>query len=65
MAKTKRKKRFPKRELNMWVKTRSTWNHNEWLGLLDDLRGQGFEEWTDCPNGQDEIGLYIENKRTS
>jgi hypothetical protein len=65
MAKTKCKKRFPKRELNMWVKTRSAWNHNEWLGLLDNLRGQGFIEWTDSPGGQNEIGLYIENKRAS
>ncbi|MFT5126570.1 MAG: hypothetical protein ACI8W8_000165 [Rhodothermales bacterium] len=65
MAKKKRKKRFPKSELNGWVKTRSTWNHDEWLGLLDDLRGQGFDEWTDSSDGQEEIGVYIETKRAN
>jgi hypothetical protein len=59
----KRKKRFPKKELNSWVKKRSSWNHDEWLALLDELRSQGFEEWTDNTDGQDEIGRYIESKR--
>lgn len=65
MTKKKRKKRFPKSELNSWVKARSTWNHEEWLGLLDDLRGQGFAEWTDSSDGQEEIGAYIETKRAN
>ena len=65
MANSKRKKRFPKRELNMWVKTRSAWNHDEWLVLLTGLRAQGFDEWTDSTAGQEEIGVYIEHKRVS
>ena len=64
MPKAKRKKkRFPKRELNTWVRKKTCWDHSEWLNLLDDLREAGFEQWTDDPEGQDAIGLYIETKR--
>ena len=61
--KTKAKKRFPKKELNTWVKSHDEWNHDQWLALLEDLRGQGFEDWTDSSEGQDSIGLYIESKK--
>jgi hypothetical protein len=55
--------RFPKKELNTWLKGRSAWNHDEWLQLLDDLRQAGFSAITDSPEGQNEIGLYLESNR--
>ena len=59
----KKKKRFPKRELNTWLRKNSSWDHLAWESLLGDLTEQGFEEWTDCQEGRDQIGLYLESNR--
>lgn len=61
-AKTK-KVRFPKRELNTWLRKNIEWDHDQWLGLLAELNDQGFETWTSTQEGQEEIGLYLEEKR--
>jgi hypothetical protein len=33
---------FPKKELNKWLKTHKTWDHDDWLKLLDELKNKGF-----------------------
>ena len=33
----KPKKRFPKKELNYWLRRNFTWDHNKWSELLNDL----------------------------
>ena len=62
---TKKKKRFPKRELNTWLRKHLTWNHEEWLELVDELKTQGFDELTSSQEGLDAIGLYLETKKAS
>ena len=59
----KNKKRFPKKELNAWLKVHRTWNHSEWLNLLEYLTKLGFHEWSTSGLGQREIGFYLETKR--
>lgn len=55
--------RFPKKELNTWLKDRESWNHQDWLDLLGSLRTDGFIKWTDSQEGCDAIGLYLETNR--
>ncbi|EKD51071.1 MAG: hypothetical protein ACD_62C00351G0004 [uncultured bacterium] len=64
---TKKKviERFPRKELNAWLKGRECWDHDEWLDLLDDLRRQGFTKWTESQDGQNEIGSYLEESRVT
>ena len=62
---TKRKKRFPKKELNAWVRSRASWSHADCEALLSDLTSQGFEEWTETADGRDEIGAHLEMKRAN
>ena len=62
-AKTKKKVRFPKRELNTWLRSNIEWDHDQWLELLAELNDQGFADWTSTQEGQEEIGLYLEEKR--
>ena len=54
-----------KRELNNWLEKRDTWNHDDWLKLLSDLRTKGYNDLIDTPKGQEAIGLYLEaHKKT-
>ena len=39
------KKRFPKKELNACLREHRSWDHSEWIDLLDNLSNQGFHEW--------------------
>ena len=55
--------RFPKKELNSWLKIHPQWNHQEWASLIEDLSTQGFHEWTDAEQGRNEIGFYLETKQ--
>ena len=55
--------RFPKRELNTWLRNNKEWGHNEWTALLADLTQKGFGAWSDNQAGQDEIGLFLESNR--
>ena len=57
------KARFPKRELNSWLRQNNEWGHDEWTALLADLSKNGFGEWADNQEGQNEIGLYLESNR--
>ena len=59
----KKNKRFPKKELNTWLRAHSKWNHQEWASLNEDLSTQGFHEWTDTEQGRNEIGFYLETKQ--
>ena len=36
------KNRFPKKELNAWLRVYQTWDHIEWLNLLENLTKLGF-----------------------
>ena len=62
LKKTKGKVRFPKKELNSWLRKNPTWDHDSWTALIDDLKDQGFADWTDSQEGKDSIGLYLETK---
>ncbi|HBD28073.1 MAG TPA: hypothetical protein DC040_02715 [Deltaproteobacteria bacterium] len=57
------KKRFPKKELNARLRVHQTWDHIEWLNLLENLTKLGFHEWSSSELGQREIGFYLETKR--
>ena len=60
-----KKKRFPKRELNTWLRKNLTWNHEQWLHLITSLEEQGFSELTSDQEGLDAIGLYLETKKAN
>lgn len=60
---TKIKKRFPKKELNAWLRLHKQWDHHDWLGLLENLTKQGFHDWSASVAGQKEIGFYLETRR--
>ena len=55
--------RFPKRELNTWLKNNLSWNHEQWLELVSSLDDAGFQTWTSEQKGIDAIGLYLETKK--
>jgi len=38
------KKRFPKKELNAWLREQRSRDHSEWIDLLDNLSNQCFLE---------------------
>ena len=57
------KNRFPKKELNVWLRVYQTWDHIKWLNLLEYLTKLGFHEWSSSELGQREIGIYLETKR--
>jgi hypothetical protein len=55
--------RLPKKEMLAWLKNRTAWNHQEWLGLLADLKSKGFGYYTDSEEGRAVIGQYLEENR--
>ncbi|MGO9620977.1 MAG: hypothetical protein ACLPT6_06200 [Desulfobaccales bacterium] len=55
---------FPKQELDKWLKARKTWNHHDWLKLLDDLKAKGHGKLVGKQAGQDSVGLYLETNRS-
>jgi hypothetical protein len=54
---------FPKKELNKWLKAHKTWDHDDWLQLLDDLKTKGYSDLVNNQEGQDSVGLYLETNR--
>ena len=52
-----------KNELDGWLCSRTIWNHDDWEGLLADLRTKGFSDLIDTPKGQDAIGMYLETNK--
>jgi hypothetical protein len=54
---------FPKKELDKWLKTHKSWNHGDWLKLLDDLKARGYGKVVGNQAGQDSVGLYLETNR--
>jgi hypothetical protein len=54
---------FPKKELTKWLKVHKTWDHDDWLKLLDDLKAKGFGNLVSDQVGQDSVGLYLETNR--
>ena len=61
--KSKKKIRFPKRELNSWLRSHHSWGESEWQELLQELNQTGFGEWVGHPEGLDQVGLYLETHR--
>lgn len=61
----KSKVRFPKKELNDWLKGRAAWNHEDWLALLASLEAKGFASLTATEEGRASIGEYLEGHRQS
>ena len=57
------KKRFPKKELNAWLREHRSWDHSEQIDLLDNLPNQGFHEWCAFGAEQKEIVFHLEAKR--
>ena len=55
--------KLPTEELNQWLKTHRSWDHNEWLGLLAQLRAKGYTMITDNEFGQALIGRYLEEHK--
>ena len=55
---------FPKKELDKWLKAHKTWNHDDWLKLLDDLKAKGYGNLVGKKAGQDSVGLYLETNRS-
>jgi hypothetical protein len=54
---------FPKKELDKWLKAHKTWNHDDWLELLDDLKTKGYSKLVGKKAGKDSVGLYLESNR--
>ena len=57
------KNRFPKKELNAWLRVYQTWDYIECLNVLENLTKLRFHEWSTSGLGQREIGFYLETKR--
>ena len=58
------KTRFPKKELNAWLRVHQTWwDYIEWMNRLENLTKLGFHEWSTSGLGQREIGFYLETKQ--
>ncbi|OGV68661.1 MAG: hypothetical protein A2283_20660 [Lentisphaerae bacterium RIFOXYA12_FULL_48_11] len=57
------KPKFPTKELKAWLKGRKSWNHNEWIALLTELRSKGYSALTDTHEGRDSIGKFLETNR--
>lgn len=55
-----------KDHLNGWLANRTCWNHEDWMGLIADLRDKGYSDLIDTPKGQEVVGKYLEhNKKCS
>jgi hypothetical protein len=54
---------FPKKELDKRLKAHETWNHDDWLMILDDLKAKGYGIYLCNKAGQDSVGLPLETKR--
>jgi len=52
-----------RKDLDTWLTGRTCWNHEDWMGLLTDLRTKGYSDLIDTPKGQELIGLYLENNK--
>ena len=57
------KKHFHKKELNAWLRVPQSWDHIEWLNLLENLTKLGFHEYSSTELVQRDIGFYLETKR--
>ena len=55
---------FPEKELKKWLKAHQTWGHDDWLKLLEDLKGKGYGNLVGDQGGQDSVGLYLETNRS-
>ena len=54
---------FPEKELTAWLKDRSSWNHDDWLALLESLKQQGYSALVETQEGRDQVGMYLEANR--
>ena len=58
-------KRFPKKELNAWLRLHKQWNHHDWLSMLDKFTKLGFHQSNVSVSGQKDIAFYLEVNRLS
>ena len=56
---------FPRKELDKWLKKRTSWNHDDWNLLLEELKEKGYEHIVATSEGQGELGNYLETHRRS
>ena len=54
---------FPKRELNSWLKKNNSWDHGQWLALVNELSTKGFTDLLSNQEGLDAVGLYLESNK--
>jgi len=55
---------LPARKLRAWLKIHPTWDNQDWLTLLAELRMKGYGGLTDNPEGQETIGQFLEANRS-
>ena len=53
--------KLPKRLLNSWLKGRTSWNHDDWLGLLKELEEAGHKKLVHSSKSLLAIGHYLES----
>ncbi|GEM_PF-1604473 len=53
--------KLPKRLLNAWLKGRTSWNHDDWLGLLKELEEAGHKKLVHSSKSLLAIGHYLES----
>ncbi len=52
-----------KKELDIWLSSHSSWNHQDWLDLLAQLDENNVSKLTQTQEGLEAIGLYLEQNR--
>ncbi|OGV66210.1 MAG: hypothetical protein A2283_06705 [Lentisphaerae bacterium RIFOXYA12_FULL_48_11] len=57
------KPKLPVRKLRAWLKLHRTWDGQDWLTLLSELRMRGYGGLTDNSDGQETIGRFLEANR--
>ena len=55
--------RFPKKELNSWLRINKIWNDQEWEELLAELNHSGFEAWIWNQEKRYQVGLFLKTHR--
>ena len=55
--------KIPKRVLNSWLKKNMTWDHEDWLRLLELLKNKGHGDLIKTKQGKEQIGIYLEKNR--
>jgi len=57
------KPKLPTKELKAWLTGRMSWNHQEWVELLEELHAKGYSALTNTQEGRESIGDFLEANR--